>query len=249
MAEPATKTEISPAATPGRGFDDQKRSFLRMVSHELRTPLNSILGFSDILASEMYGPLGDPHYREYAEIIRGSGARLLKLVNQVLEIARLEVGGTEMCPRPEPVEAALEDAWLGVAEEAAARGICIVIAPACAEAVVSADPRALRTVLGNLLHNAVAFSPDGGEVCVGVETAGSDLDIVIADAGEGVDPADLPRLMRPFEQGENPLTRRGHGAGLGLAISALNCQAMGGRLELISAVGEGMTAKVRLPAA
>jgi signal transduction histidine kinase len=248
MAQPATQPDLPALSSKDGAFDDQKRSFLRMVSHELRTPLNSILGFSDILASEMYGPLGDPHYREYAEIIRGSGARLLKLVNQVMEIARLEVGGAELSPRPEPVEAALEDGWLSVADEAATRGVRIVVDPACAEAHVIADPRALRTVLGNLLHNAVAFSPEGGEVNVGVERAGDDFDIVIADAGEGVDPADLPRLMRPFEQGENPLTRRGHGAGLGLAICALNCQAMGGRLELISAVGQGMTARVSLPA-
>jgi signal transduction histidine kinase len=128
------------------------------------------------------------------------------------------------------------------------RDVCLTLDASAHDVLVHADPRGLRTVLGNLLANAVAFSPDGGEVRVRAERFGHEIEIAIDDDGEGVDPADLPRLLKPFEQGANPLTRSGHGAGLGLAICDLTCQAMGGRLRLVSALGEGMSARVRLPA-
>jgi signal transduction histidine kinase len=245
---PQPRPQADAQARRDAAFDEQKRSFLRMVSHELRTPLNSILGFSEILASELYGPLGDPQYKEYAEIIRGSGHRLLKLVNQVLEIARLEGGAEDLRIRPEAVETALDDIAGSFREDMAARDIRLTVTPAAQAAVVQADPRGLRTVLSNLICNAVAFSPDGAEVRVNAKRQGDHVEILVEDQGEGVDPADLPRLLRPFEQGENALTRRGEGAGLGLAICDLTCQAMGGRLRLTSVLGQGLSAGVRLRA-
>jgi len=249
ISEAGAATE-PPAAEARRdsAFDAQKQSFLRMVSHELRTPLNSILGFSEILASELYGPLGDPQYKEYAEIIQGSGRKLLKLVNQVLEIARLEGGNLDLSLRSEPLAAAIDDVVDGLHEELAARDIRIS-AESCDDVHVLADARGLRTVLTNLLQNAVAYSPDGGQVRVRVQPRGETLDIVIEDDGAGVEAEELPRLLRPFEQGESALTRRGEGAGLGLPICDLTCQAMGGRLTLASPPGQGLQARVRLRAA
>lgn len=229
--------------------DAQKRSFLRMVSHELRTPLNSILGFSEILTSELYGPLGAPQYKEYAGIIRESGQKLLKLVNQVLEIARLENQSVDFDPRPEPLEAALDDVLAGLADEIEARHVAVAVTGRGDLPVVTADPRGLRTVLHHLLHNAVAFSPEGGTVWVGAQALAGGVEIVIRDEGEGIDPAELPRLMTPFEQGENALTRHTEGAGLGLPIADLTCKAMRGRLTLASKPGKGLTAGLRLPAA
>lgn len=229
-------------------MDDARRSFLRMVSHELRTPLNSILGFSEILTSELYGPLGAPQYKEYAGIIRGSGQKLLKLVNQVLEIARLEAEAVDFDVRPESLGAALDDVLDGLKDDMARRGVEVEAAddlPA-----VAADARGLRSVLFNLLQNAIAFSPEGGRVRVSAGPVGAAaVEVVIVDQGPGVAAADLPRLMSPFEQGENALVRREEGAGLGLPIADLTCRAMGGRLKLESAPGEGLTARVRLPAA
>jgi signal transduction histidine kinase len=252
MPQAAYKASASsrqaPQARREHAFEEQKRSFLRMVSHELRTPLNSILGFSEILATELYGPLGDPQYKEYAEIIRGSGAKLLKLVNQVLEIAKLEGGAADLDLHPEPLDAAVEDVVSSLREEMAERDVHLDFDAAARDVLVLADPKALRTVLGNLISNAVAFSPDGGEVRVTARRFGPEVEIAVEDDGEGVDPADLPRLLKPFEQGENALTRSAEGAGLGLAICDLTCQAMGGRLKLVSALGEGMSARVRLPA-
>lgn len=225
--------------------DDHRRSFLRMVSHELRTPLNSILGFSEILASELYGPLGDPQYKEYAEIIRGSGQKLLRIVNQVLEIARLQTGVSDLSLQPEPLAIAVDDVVDGVVDEAAARRVRLVVED-CADVSVLADPRGLRTVLSNLLHNAVAFSPEGGEVRVSAAVQRDLVEIVVSNAGDGLPSEDLPRLLRPFEQGENALTRHSEGAGLGLPICALTCQAMGGLLKLNSAPGQGFSSHVIL---
>lgn len=243
--EPVRAPRVRREAT----LDEAKRSFLRMVSHELRTPLNSILGFSEIIASELYGPLGAPQYKEYAGIIRASGMRLLKLVNQILEIARLEGRAMDLDLRPEALDHALDDVLDGLNEEIRARRIEVMVRDHGMLPAVVADPRGLRGVLTNLIQNAVAFSPEGSEICIKAERHEAHVEIAIMDQGPGVDPADIPRLLRPFEQGENALTRRAEGAGLGLPIVELLCTAMGGRLKLISAPGEGLTASVRLPAA
>jgi len=218
-----------------------------MASHELRTPLNSILGFSEILATELYGPLGTPQYKEYAEIIRDSGHKLLKLVNQVLEIARLEGKAAEWDLRPEPLAPAVEEVLKGFAEELAGRQVSALTAADLPP--VLADARGLRTVLSGLIHNAIVFSPPGGVVRIAARAADGAVEIAISNGGEGLDPADLPRLLKPFERGENARDRKDHGAGLGLPICALTCHAMGGRLTLRSAPGEGVTALVRLPGA
>jgi signal transduction histidine kinase len=225
-----------------RALEEQKRAFLRLVSHELRTPLNSILGFSEILSAELYGPLGAPQYKEYAEIIQGSGKKLLKLVNQVLEIGRLE--GLELDLRPEALEPALDDAIASAAGDFT-RGVQPVVADHGDLPLVLADPWGLRTVLTHLLQNAAMFAPDNGEVRIRAEVGDAYIDIFVEDDGEGVDPAELPRLMMPFEQGQNALIRRVEGAGLGLPICELTCRAMGADLKLTSAPGEGLTARIR----
>ncbi len=249
----ASQTEpvprLSARARREAALDENKRSFLRMASHELRTPLNSILGFSEIIASELYGPLGAPQYKEYAGIIRMSGARLLKLVNQVLEIARLEGRAMDIDLQQESIDHALDDALDGLREEVAQAGVRIAIENQGALPAVIADARGLRNILTNLIQNAIIFAPVGSEVSVRAEAAGRYVEISIVDHGPGVDPADIPRLLMPFEQGENALTRRSEGAGLGLPIVELLCLAMDGRLKLSSLAGQGLTACVRLPAA
>src|SRR6187401_2426286 len=122
-------------------MDERKRSFLRMASHELRTPLNSILGFSEILNAELYGPLGAPQYKEYAAIIHGSGQKLLKLVNQVLEIARLEGRTMDFNLRSEPVELALDDALATLKPDLAARDVVVLVQDRGELPAVHADPR------------------------------------------------------------------------------------------------------------
>jgi signal transduction histidine kinase len=248
-ADPSSGAKPRARARLEAAMDEQKRSFLRMVSHELRTPLNSILGFSEILTAELYGPLGAPQYKEYAAIIHGSGQKLLKLVNQVLEIARLEGRTVDFDIQSESLEAALDDALAGLKADVAQHKVQVVVEDRGQLPAVMADFRGLRTVLTQLLHNAIAFSPEGGEVQVSAaRREDGAVDILIRDQGEGLDPNELNRLMAPFEQGENALIRKSEGAGLGLPIADLTCKAMGGRLRLVSAPGDGLTAQVRLPA-
>ena len=248
-AAKANPDDAGPVPRRRAVMDAQKRSFLRMVSHELRTPLNSIIGFSEIISKELCGPLGSPQYREYAEHVRQSGLKLLNLVNQVLEIARLEGHVTDLDPTPELLDHALDDVLEMLRDEIAARRIQIRVEGQGRLPAVVADPRGLRTVLNNLLQNAVTFSPEGGEVRIRARRGVAGVRIQIEDDGEGVDPAEIPRLMRPFEQGQNALTRSTEGAGLGLPIVALLCEAMGGALRLVSARGHGLRAEVLLPAA
>jgi signal transduction histidine kinase len=233
---PAARQNDAPTPFAAESAPDvQTRSFLRVVSHELRTPLNSILGFSEILASELYGPLGGDQYRQYAEIIRSSGDKLLKLVNQVVEIARLQTGDIEFDIRTEPLAPIFQALGDGLQ------------ATLCGDMEARFDRQSLSCVLTNLLQNAVTFSPDGGAITVSARPLADRLEIVVANQGDGVDPEDLPRLLRPFEQGSNALTRQGAGAGLGLAICDLTCRAIGGQLKLVSARGEGFAAHIVLP--
>jgi signal transduction histidine kinase len=245
MSHPATPPTVEVEAI----LDAQKRSFLRMVSHELRTPLNSILGFSEILSTELYGPLGAPQYKDYAEIIHQSGAKLLKLVNQVLEIARLDGRTLDFETRPESVELAVDDVLETLRADLAARRVTVVVAGRDTLPTVAADPRGLRTVLVNLLQNAVNVTPENGVVQVSACVRGETVEIEIQDHGPGIDQADIPRLMAPFEQAEATLTRHSEGAGLGLPICDLTCRAMAGQLRLTPSTGGGLTALVILPAA
>src|SRR5271154_7302368 len=169
MSQPATLYSVDPQPQPtsvrprAASMDEQKRSSLRMVSHELRTPLNSIIGFSEIISRELAGPLGSPQYGEYAEHVRQSGLKLLRLVNQVLEIARLEGHVTDLDPMPELLDHAVDDTLDSLREDINTRRIRVVVADEGRLPGVVADPRGLRTVLTNLLQNAVTYSPEGGE--------------------------------------------------------------------------------------
>ncbi len=246
----ATFRRAAARARRKAALDDQKRSFLRMVSHELRTPLNAVIGFSEILASELYGPLGAPQYKEYAKLVHESGLKLLKLVNQIVEIARLEGHVTDLDVAAEPLDEAVEDVMAQLRAECEARGVVMSAPDLVGMPAVLADRRGLRTILSNLLQNAVAHSPSGGVVTIEAElVSGGMVEISIRDQGEGVEQGDLQRLLRPFEQAGTSLTRSGEGAGLGLPIVDLLTRAMNGALRLKSAPGQGLTAIVTLPGA
>lgn len=246
---PAAHSARAPRARRSATLEAQKRSFLRTVSHELRTPLNSIIGFSEILATELYGPLGAPQYKEYAEIIRESGQRLLRLVNQVVELARLEGEAVDWDLRAEPLDAALDEATAGLQLEAASHSVKIEVNRSAPLPAVIADSRGLQTVLSGLIHNAIVFSPRDATVRIGAEVVGDHIEIAIENSGAQIPEADIPRLLKPFEQGQTALTRSAEGVGLGLSICALTCQAMGGRLTLAAPTTGGLIARIRLPAA
>jgi signal transduction histidine kinase len=247
QAMAATDLEQTPLPSP-RGLDEEaRRSFLRMISHELRTPLNSIIGFSEVLKAQPHGPLG-AQYLDYAAIIGDSGAKMLKMVNQIVEIVRLESQAADLDLRPEPLESLIEDVLLSLRQEARALNVQLAAENLETMPWVQADPRALKTVLANLLHNAMAHTPDGEVVTVRANRAGAQVVIEVEDHGPGVDPAEVPRLLRPFQKGE--ASGRGpEGAGLGLPIALLYSRALGGDLEIRTGLGEGFTAIVTAPAA
>jgi len=252
---PPTQEEmrrINRARRRATRLDEQKRAFLRMVSHELRTPLNAIIGFSEIIACELYGPLGAPQYKEYAEHVRSSGHKLLRLVNQVLEMARLEGHALDLNLQAEPLDIVIEDVLVTLRDELAARGARVDVLhldqPGAPMPLVMADPRGLRNLLVNLLQNAITHG--AAPVSVHVRRAADGVQLIVDDAGPGVPAAALPRLLRPFEHAETALTRGGAGgAGLGLPIVDLLCDAMGATLHLRSDTGQGFTATVTLTAA
>jgi signal transduction histidine kinase len=239
----------SSEAVRAKALEESKRSFLRMVSHELRTPLNSIIGFSEIIASELHGPMSEPRYRAHAEIILDSGHRLLKLVNQIMEIARLEAGACDLDIRAESPRAAADEVVHAMMDEAASRGVLLRLETIEPLPQILADARGLKTILTNLLRNAVTHAPAGSEVTVTLRRRGREVAIEIRDHGAGIAPKDLARVMQPFEQGESALTRSSQGAGLGLSIVKLLCDAMNGHLRLRPTPGGGLTASVRLPIA
>ena len=248
MSQTATFRRAAARARRKQALDEQKRSFLRMVSHELRTPLNAVIGFSEILACELYGPLGAPQYKEYAQLVHDSGQKLLRLVNQIVEIARLEGHVTDLDLGSQDLDEAVEDVILQLRGEARAREISIIAPEVGLLPGLRADGRGLRTILTNLLQNALTHSPQGGMVVIEArQVPGGVVEIAIRDHGEGVNPIDLPRLIRPFEQGGATLTRASEGAGLGLPIVDLLARAMDGSLRLRSTLGHGFTAIVTLP--
>jgi len=229
-------------------LDERRRAFLRMASHELRTPLNSVIGFSEILANERCGPLGSPQYKQYAEHVRVSGHKLLRLINQMLEIFRLDGDLCDFRPICEPAANAIDDAVDALQGALREMNLKVSMSGAAESSWVLADPAGLRTVLGNLLQNAIAVSPRNGEIRIHCVQRGDRVEITIADDGEGVKSGEIPRLMRPFEQGEDTLARSTEGCGLGLPIARLLCRNMQGSLRLTCLPGRGLEAIVALPA-
>ena len=248
-AQAAANIERSPLPSP-RGLDEEaKRSFLRMISHELRTPLNSIIGFSEVLTQQPCGPLGAPEYLEYAQIIGASGAKMLRMVNQIVEIVRLESQAADLNLGPEPLESLVEEVLQGLRHEAEALGVRVVAEDIGAMPWVQADARALKTVLVNLIQNAMAHTPADQPVVVRARRAARQVIVQVEDHGPGAAAHEAPRLLRPFAKGEAPPARGHDGAGLGLPIALLLSRAMGGDLDIRTAPGEGFTATVSLPSA
>ena len=224
-----------------------KSEFLANMSHELRTPLNAINGFSEIMAGEMFGPLGDKRYKEYCQDILNSGQHLLALINDVLDMAKIEAGKMQMRFEPIDLEELCQDAvrlMRGRAEEADIK----LSSELGADTGLQADYRALKQVLLNLLSNAIKFTPRGGKVSVKAGVEAGWAYISVTDTGIGISAEDLPRLAQPFEQVETKHARATQGTGLGLALTKSLVEMHNGRFEMTSAPGEGTTVTVVIPA-
>jgi two-component system cell cycle sensor histidine kinase PleC len=225
-----------------------KTAFLHNMSHELRTPLNAINGFSDMMTQQVYGPLGHDKYLEYAKDIHVSGELLLDMINDILDMAKIEAGKFNLNPKPLDPLVAIEQAVRLMRPRAEQKNLALNVDADDAPEIV-ADHRAVKQILLNLLSNALKFTKEGG-VQVRAQSCETGLVLQVADTGPGIPEAALSRLARPFEQvdhGDSELSRSNTGTGLGLAITRTLVQMHGGSFEIKSALGRGTVVTVRLP--
>ncbi|HEX7777187.1 MAG TPA: ATP-binding protein, partial [Parvibaculum sp.] len=224
-----------------------KSAFLANMSHELRTPLNAILGFSEILRDQLLGPLGDERYREYAGDIHGSGKHLLEVINDILDLTKIEAGRLDLDEQPVDVEGILAACEHFVADSARRAKIALRIARPESEICLSADPMRLKQILLNLLSNAIKFTPKGEVALTTGRTPDGGFYFRVADTGIGMSAGDIAKALLPFQQVDTSLARRYEGTGLGLTLTKSLAELHGGTLSLVSVPGSGTTATVVLP--
>ena len=239
------ETALDQARADAEALAAGRARFLANMSHELRTPLNAIMGFSDIMRARMFGPLSD-RYAEYAELIHESGGHLLDLINDVLDMSKIEAERFELqrgiFDAREAVQAAMR--LLRVQADTASVQLRGVLPPG--ELEVDADRRALKQIVLNLVSNALKFTPRGGQVTVTAHGYDGVLEIIVADTGVGISPEDLERLGRPYEQAGG-VEQRAKGTGLGLSLVRAFAKLHGGEMTIESRLGAGTSVSVRLP--
>ena len=225
-----------------------KTEFLATMSHELRTPLNAILGFSEMIEKQLFGPVG-ARYTQYAIDIHRSGQHLLALVNDVLDLAKLEAGKLELRETDIVVRELVEDCFSLVRGKADAGRLKLGYDLAAAAPKLRGDARAIKQILLNFLSNAIKFTPDGGAVSVLTSTGESgDFLLCVRDSGIGMSPADIKVALAPFGQIDSKLARRHEGTGLGLPICKSLMELHGGDIVIESTPGAGTTLVARFPA-
>jgi two-component system, cell cycle sensor histidine kinase PleC len=223
-----------------------KSKFLANMSHELRTPLNAIIGFSEIMGSGMFGSLGSEKYQEYCHDILNSGHYLLEVINDILDMSKIEAGRMKLDLETLDLSKTLAESLRVVSGRAEDKHL-LVDADIEADIPVVADRRAIKQILINLLSNAVKFTPEGGRVVVRSRVLHDRIVLMIADTGIGIAPQSLRRLGKPFEQVESQLTKTYQGSGLGLAIAKSLTNLHGGKMRLRSKLGAGTVVAVTLP--
>jgi len=239
------EAELERARASAESQNAGKSRFLANMSHELRTPLNAIMGFSDILRQRLFGPMSD-RYAEYAELIHESGSHLLELINDVLDMSKIEAERFELLRESFDARDAVAAVLRLMRGQADQAGINLrgVLPREALEA--DADRRAIKQITLNLISNALKFTPRGGAVTVLLEGHGENLQLSVSDTGVGIAPEDLERLGRPFEQAGDP-GQRAAGSGLGLSLVRAFARLHGGDMSIESVVDQGTTITVRMP--
>ena len=225
-----------------------KSEFLANMSHELRTPLNAIIGFSEIMMQQMFGPMKNDKYMAYTKDIHSSGQHLLSLVDDVLDLSKIEVNAAKLAVDKVEVESTLKSCLSMVSERAARADVGLHSSFDPDFQILWTDERRLKQVILNLLSNAIKFTPPGGQVRVrtAVDSSGKRL-IQVSDTGIGMNDEEVSLAVTPFWQAENALTRSHGGAGLGLPMASQFAQLLGGWLEFDSKPGRGTTVNFWLP--
>ncbi len=242
------EAELHAAREVAEQSNRAKSVFLANMSHELRTPLNAILGFSELMTQELFGPIGDPHYLEFAEDIFRSGRHLLDIIGNILDLAKVETGQLSLDEQEVDVGELMRGSQRLIAETARRRDIALSVHLPETAATVTGDPTRLRQILLNLLSNAVKFTPEGKSVALSCGRDGDSLFLRVADTGIGIKPDDLPMVMQPFQQVDNSFSRRYEGTGLGLPLTQTLVDLHGATLSIESVPDKGTTVTVRLPA-
>src|SRR5471032_2432856 len=225
-----------------------KTAFLANMSHELHTPLNAILGFSEIIAQECFGPVGSERYRDYAGDIHSSGAHLLSLINDLLDVAKIEAGKMEITPNPLDAKRTFDIALKLIGAKARERQQTLAIAVEENAPPLYADERAVKQILINLVSNAVKFTPLGGRIeVIASRAANGDFQVMVRDNGPGIPREKLDVIFAPFNQVDNRFDRQAGGTGLGLSLVRGLAELHGGRAWMESEFGRGCSVFVTLP--
>jgi signal transduction histidine kinase len=222
-----------------------KSEFLANMSHELRAPLNAIIGFSEVLAERMFGELTDKQ-DEYLRDIHASGQHLLSLINDILDLSKIEAGRMELEPADFDLPSAIDNALILVRERAGRRGIALSREVSDQVGVIQADERKVKQVLLNLLSNAIKFTPEGGRVHVRATLTDGMAEVSVADTGIGIAPEDQEAVFEEFRQ-VGSAAKKVEGTGLGLALSRKFVELHGGRLRVKSQIGQGSTFTFTVP--
>ncbi|GAA6157529.1 sensor histidine kinase [Pyruvatibacter sp. HU-CL02332] len=224
-----------------------KTEFLASMSHELRTPLNAIIGFTDFMMSEPFGPVQPARYGEYVVDVNRSANHLLGLINELLDMAKIEAGKMELCEEEFPASQPVDEALQILKQSISDAGLKLKVDLADADVHLFADQKMAVQVMLNLLSNAIKFTPVGGTISVRSIRTDDGFDVIVSDTGIGIPPDHLERILQPFEQVETAMSRTKPGTGLGLPLAKAMIEAHGGMMSIASSLGKGTQITIHVP--
>ena len=231
-----------------RAASQEKSEFLANMSHELRTPLNAIIGFAEIMESELVGPLGSPQYVGYAKDVRESGQYLPELINDILDLSKIEAGQLEANLEEVDLRKTVDICLRMMKDQASEAGLAIELEAIEDVPVIRSNARMLRQIILNLMSNAIKFTPNGGRIDIEIDTdeATGSVALFVKDTGIGIAQSDIARVMRPFEQVESAQGDMNRGTGLGLPMAKSLVELLGGEFRITSELDRGTTVRVLL---
>ena len=248
IRQAATEKELVAAKIAAEAANISKSQFLATMSHELRTPLNSILGFSEMIAKEAMGPVGCSKYRDYATDIHGSGEHLLAIINDILDMSKIEAGQLTLHEDTIDIALMIESCCRFVQQRADEAHIALTSSIPAGLPGLVADELRLKKIMLNLLSNAIKFTPKNGSVTIGAMLgANGSIDLWVADSGLGMTTDEIVIALQPFRQVDNSLHRSRDGTGLGLPLTKNLIELHGGTMTIQSTPGEGATVHVYMP--
>ena len=248
-ARKAMESDLLNAKEAAENANRAKSTFLAHVSHELRTPLNAIIGFAEIMDRQLFGPVGDSHYRDYARYIGDSGRHLLALINDILDLSKVEAGRMDMADETVDIAVAVDTTCTLLRGRAEAGRVLLIADWAAAPPpALRADGRMVRQILLNIVSNAVKFTPPDGRVLItGRRDPDGGFALLISDTGKGMDESDLIVALTPFGQSHSPFLCKDRGSGLGLPLAKSLAELHGGGLTIVSTPKNGTTVAIRFP--